>query len=121
MSEVKQFWKPIPASQLKSAPEGIDWVWEGVVARGRITLLSAQAKAGKTTLLSLLIREMGNGGSLLGCKVDRGNVVTVTEESQTDWSIRRDNLGLGDHAEFICIPFISKPTPLDWLDLLRQG
>jgi hypothetical protein len=27
----------------------------------------------------------------------------------------------GDHAEAICLPFITKPKPAEWLDLLRQG
>ncbi len=84
-------------------------------------LPGAQAKAGKTTLLSLLLREMGQGGSLLGCKVSRGSVIVVSEESDQDWIIRRDALGLGDNAEAICLPFMSKPSPADWLDLLRQG
>ena len=121
MSEPRQFWKPVPSSQLQAASEGIEWVWEGILARRRITLLSAQAKAGKTTLLSLLLREMGGGGHLLGCKVGRGRVIVVSEECEPDWTIRRDNLGLGDHAEAICLPFISKPKPADWIDMLRQG
>jgi hypothetical protein len=121
MSEPRLFWKPVPLSQLKTASEGIEWIWEGILARSRITLLSAQAKAGKTTLLSLLVRQMGQGGSLLGCNVSLGNVIIVTEESDQDWIIRRDNLGLGDHVEAICLPFITKPRPLEWLDLLRQG
>lgn len=79
------------------------------------------SKAGKTTLLSLLLREMGRGGNLLGCKVSRGGVVVVSEESDQDWIIRRDALGLGDNAEAVCLPFMSKPSPADWLDLLRQG
>ena len=69
----------------------------------------------------MLLREMKQGGNLLGCKVSRGGVIVVSEESDQDWIIRRDNLGLGDNAEAICLPFITKPKPLDWLDLLRQG
>jgi len=121
MTEPRQFWKPVPLSQLQAASEGIDWVWEGILARRRITLLSAQAKAGKSTLLSLLLREMGRGGHLLGCKVGQGTAVVVTEETADDWIIRREHLGITDHAEAICIPFITKPSPTDWLDLLRQG
>lgn len=119
--QVKQFWKPVPLSQLKAAGEGMEWIWEGVLARSRISLLTAQAKAGKTTLLSLLIREMGRGGCLLGCPVSPGTVIVVTEENSQDWMLRRDNLGLGDHCETICLPFISKPKPSQWLDLLREG
>ena len=120
MSEPHQFWKPVPLSQLQAGEE-IDWVWEGILGRGRLTMLTAQAKAGKTTLLSLLLREMANGGSLLGCKVSKGRVIVVSEECGGDWILRRHHLGLGDHIETICIPFIGKPRPDDWYELLRQG
>jgi len=121
MADPRPFWNPIPLSELQAPREGVEWVWEGVLARRRITLLSAQAKAGKTTLVSLLIREMLAGGHLLGCPVSRGRVIVVSEESSQDWLIRRDRLELGDNAEVICVPFITKPSAADWLTLLRQG
>jgi hypothetical protein len=39
-------------------------MWEGVVAEGAVTLLSAPEKAGKTTLLSLLLDRRRAGGEL---------------------------------------------------------
>ena len=39
----------------------IPWVWEGVVAQGAVTLLSAPEKVGKTTLLSLLLDRRAAG------------------------------------------------------------
>jgi hypothetical protein len=121
MTEPRKFWKPIPFSQLVAPSEGVEWVWEGILGRGFITLLSAPAKGGKTTLLSLLVKQMEQGGSLLGCNVNRGSVIIISEEPPLIWTIRRDHYGLRDHAEVCTIPFITKPTPIDWLDLLREG
>jgi hypothetical protein len=42
------------------------WLWLGFVARGGVTLLTSQWKAGKTTLLSLLLARLKPGGSLAG-------------------------------------------------------
>ena len=110
-----------PRLPTQGRAEGMDWVWEGILARGRITVLTAQAKAGKTTLLSLLLRDMAKGGHLLGCRVNPGRVIVVSEECEETWTHRRDYLGIDDHAEFICLPFFTKPTMDQWLDLLRQG
>ncbi len=43
----------------------IPWIWEGALAEGAVTLLSAPEKIGKTTLLSLLLDRRRAGGQLL--------------------------------------------------------
>ena len=48
-----------------AAPSTVPWLWHGLVARGKVTLLTSVWKAGKTTLLTGLLRELGtdpNGG-----------------------------------------------------------
>src|SRR5688500_8547493 len=45
---------------------GIDWLWPGYLARGAVTLLTSQWKTGKTTLVSVLIAKMAQGGELAG-------------------------------------------------------
>jgi hypothetical protein len=45
-------------------PRSVPWIWEGVVAEGAVTLLSAPEKVGKTTLLSLLLDRRRAGGEL---------------------------------------------------------
>src|SRR3954447_10780954 len=42
------------------------WLWQGYVAPGNVTLLTSQWKAGKTTLLSILLDRMKAGGTLAG-------------------------------------------------------
>ena len=51
-------------------PDRIDWLWEGFLARGALTMLTAQWKTGKTTLLSRLLPKFEKGGHFLGRRVD---------------------------------------------------
>jgi hypothetical protein len=73
----------------------IPWVWEGVVAEGAVTLLSAPEKAGKTTLLSLLLDRRRAGGELLGRTVHPGRTVLCSEENDALWALRQPPLDFG--------------------------
>src|SRR2546421_12096633 len=63
----------------------LDWVWQGYLAPGNVTLLTSQWKTGKTTLLALLLDRMKSGGTLAGQKVRPGKAVVVSEESPALW------------------------------------
>lgn len=107
-----EFQPPVPASALGEGVE-ISWVWEGYLASGFVTLLTGLWKAGKTTLEAHLIQAMGEGGEL-ACSVSRGGVLVVAEEGQALWARRRDDLGIGDHAEFDVQPFLGRPSTELW-------
>ena len=47
---------PIRIDDLKDDPTQEEWVWQNILAPGSITLLSAEAKAGKSTLLAMLLQ-----------------------------------------------------------------
>ena len=64
----------------------IPWFWEGVLATGAVTLLSAPEKIGKTTLLSLLLDRLRAGGELLGRTVWPGKTILCSEESSQLWA-----------------------------------
>lgn len=103
------------ASELRRQSEARKWLWEGYISRGGITLLSALWKAGKTTLLSYLIRALdGRESSFLGQAVAPSRVLYVTEEHQELWAERRDDLDLTDNTGFVCRPFRGKPSPEEW-------
>ena len=53
----------------RHAGEPTRWLWHGYLAAGAVTLLTSRWKAGKTTLLSVLLARMGAGGELAGLSV----------------------------------------------------
>jgi hypothetical protein len=114
-------WRPVPISQLKRVAPPDTWTWEGILAPGKITLLSAEAKAGKTTLLSLLYKRMATGGSFCGTTVSPGGVIVVSEEPPDIWLDRRDALALGDHLQVLPMPFVIKPTRRDWERIIDEA
>lgn len=109
---------PVPMSALgPSQPP--DWVWEGYIARGHTSLLTGLWKAGKTTLLVHLLRDLEAGGGLAG-RVGGTRVLMISEESTGLWSCRRDELGIGDHVQVMCRPFTTRTEKLQWLDFTEH-
>src|SRR5262245_33664944 len=68
------------------------WLWHGYLAPGNITLLTSQWKAGKTTLISVLLDRLKTGGTLAGLAVAPGRAVVVSEESPAHWYRRSKKL-----------------------------
>jgi DNA repair protein RadA/Sms len=86
-------WSEIVHEQLEPRP----WLWEGYIARGAVTALSAAPKAGKTTLTSDLMRAFGTGRrEFLGARIESCPVLVVSEESRHEWQERGAGLDLGD-------------------------
>lgn len=117
-AEPNSFPDPIPASALQRVSVDRQWIWDGCIARGGITLFSALWKAGKTTLLSHLLKALEADGSFCGRAVHQSRVLYFTEESETRWAERRDTLDLGDHIQFVVRPFLMKPKFDTWLGFL---
>ncbi|MBI3823761.1 MAG: AAA family ATPase [Planctomycetes bacterium] len=78
----------------------IPWLWEGVLANGAVTLLSAPEKIGKTTLLSLLLDRLRAGGELLGRTVWPGKTILCSEENKQLWALRQPPLDFGPDLIF---------------------
>ena len=96
-------------------------LWEGYLAPGNVTLLTSQWKAGKTTLLAHLLRQMGAGGDLLGLPVRPGRAVVVSEEPEAMWDDRARRLGIGDHVRWACRPFgDAPPSPAQFTALIDE-
>jgi hypothetical protein len=64
-------------------PEEPDWIAKPYVVAGGITGLDSQPKAGKTTLLGYLVRQIATGGEFLGAPTTRTPVVYLTEQTPT--------------------------------------
>ncbi len=98
----------------------VDWLWHGLLAAGNVTLLTGLWKAGKTTLLSLLLARRQHGGSLAGLAVKPGKTVIVTEEHRSLWAERVRRLGLRDGICLFSRPFDSIPRPEEWQALIAR-
>ena len=95
------------------------WLWQGYLGPGKVTLLTSQWKSGKTTLVSLLLARMQQGGQLAGLPVAAGRAFVISEESEADWRPRFEHLGIRDHVDLLCRPFPTQPSLDQWLALLE--
>jgi hypothetical protein len=95
-----------------------DWVWEGYMARGYITLLTGLWKGGKSTLLAHLIRDLCRSSGLAE-GLPQIKVLVVSEESPSIWTKRRDELALTEQLHLVCRPFKGRATADDWQELIR--
>lgn len=67
---------------LDREPEPVDWIAEGVVARGTLTLLAGREKEGKSLIaLALAARLAAGGGDLVGIDVQAGRALIVDGEN----------------------------------------
>jgi hypothetical protein len=98
---------------VQSLKQPTPWIWDGVVADEAITLLSAPAKTGKTTLLSLLLDRRRAGGQLLGRTVQPGRTILCSEEHERLWALRQPPLDFGPQLEFHR-PLGDNPSPRRW-------
>src|SRR5438045_9789659 len=95
----------------------LDWLWQGYLAPGNVTLLTSQWKAGKTTLLALLLDRMKSGGTLAGLRVRPGKALVVSEESPSMWLERSRRFDFAGNVCWLCRPFIGKPSQVERLAL----
>lgn len=117
-------WRSIPLSELRAPRAEESWLWSGYLLPGASTLLVGFWKAGKTTLVSYLLRALSPDGDgsrdFAGQAVQPCRVLIVTEESALLWKRRRDQLGLGDHVRIVTRPFRGRSQMADWLAFLTQ-
>lgn len=115
---------PLPMDELEpTSLEGpvTEWIWHGMLARGNITLLTSLWKAGKTTLLAGLLRAMYAGDPFLDRRCSPAFAIVVSEESPKHWSSRVSQIPIGVHASLVSRPFVGRPTPAQWEELIRRA
>jgi hypothetical protein len=113
----QEVWDQELTSRLPAPP---DWLWHGFVAGGQLTLLTSLWKAGKTTLLALLLGRRRAGGHLGGLAVRVGKSVVVSEEPPELWAERARRHDFGGQVCFVCQPFRSVARPEEWQALLDR-
>src|SRR4051812_7274727 len=77
--------RPLWPDELRGAGGPKPWLWHGYLAPGSLTLLTSLWKAGKTTLISVLLSRLHTGGSFAGLALAPGNAVVVSEEGAAVW------------------------------------
>lgn len=105
----------VPLDELEEPAEP-EWVWPGYAACGSITVLSAAPKAGKSTLLRGLLRDLYRGGPLAPAgEPMRAPTLIVSEETPGHWSRQASSLDLPRELVHLCAqPFFTKPTLAQW-------
>jgi hypothetical protein len=103
-----------------AARGGGDWLWQGYLAPGSVTLLTSQWKSGKSTLIAVLLARMKAGGTVAGLPVRPGRAVVISEEAPSMWCERSRVVDLDGHVDWFCQPFRGKPTDEDRRELLAR-
>ena len=97
-----------------------EYLVQGVLPLGLITLLAAQAKAGKTELTSHLLNAIACGQPFCGLAVKQGKVLYISEEPEGMWYLRIKRLGLSPDHVGQCLPFSGKPTIMEWKTYIQE-
>ena len=113
----------LPMDQLDRAGTNLptDWLWHGYLARGSLTLLTSLWKAGKTTLLTGLLQRLADGQPFLDQQCSPGRALVVSEESPELWAARLRTVPVGPHARLLARPFLTRPTPAMWRELIDHA
>lgn len=98
----------------------LDWLWDGYLAAGQVTLLTGRWKTGKSTLTAALLAKLWAGGPLGGRAVTAGRALVLTEESAAIWKQRREALALDCQVGFLFDVFRGKPSQRQWLRLIQR-
>lgn len=99
----------------------IDWIWKGYLAKGHVTLLSALWKSGKSTLVGQLLRSIQEGNSFAGQPTFKSKVLILSEESESLWARRNEELGLTFDAWIVCRPLKSKQNRMEWEKSIEEA
>ena len=115
-------YKPVPLGSVDAtSTRPVEWVWQGLLARGDITLLTSAWKSGKTTLLAGLLDALDTGRPFLGHDTTPAATLIVTEEAPVHWAERRAVIPGGRRAGLVSRPFPGMPSPADWDALVAEA
>lgn len=99
----------------------IDWIWEGFLAKGHLTLLSALWKSGKSTLVSQLLKAVQGGSQFAGQVTNASKILILSEESEAMWARRREELNLEIDCWITSRPIKKRLNYDEWINLLKKS
>jgi archaellum biogenesis ATPase FlaH len=100
-------------NEVGEASETVEWVLEGYVAEGAITVLSAKVKMGKTTLATRLIEAILNNKPFLNARTKRTPVVYLTEQPRVSFKVALQRANLTDEQD-LRILYFNKTIGVPW-------
>jgi len=110
--------EPVQLDQSSPAEEQVKWLWHGYLGRRSVTVLTSLWKTGKTTLLSVLLSKMREGGLFANLPLAACRAAVVTEEPISLWQQRAESVPLGRHVYFFPRPFHHLPSMAEWHGLI---
>lgn len=96
----------------------IDWIVPGLVARGSITLVNGQPKAGKTTFVMKLIDSLALGESFLNRVCKSGRVLYLTENRSVALQAKLELLRHREHV-FVLDRYRREFVDTGWDEIVR--
>jgi KaiC/GvpD/RAD55 family RecA-like ATPase len=81
-------------SDLATLPPEPEWLWEGLLARGALTMLAGHPFVGKTMLVGGLLKALEAGSEFLGRETTMATAVLLTEEHEVTLRPRVEQLRL---------------------------
>lgn len=111
----------LTAAQIaQSTPDKVDWVIEGLCARGAVTEIVGKIKAaGKTTFTLAGCASVLEGEPFLGLPSCKGGVIYLTEQPQSSFRQALRRAGLLDRTDFTVV-FWRDVLGMPWPDLVRH-
>lgn len=108
-------------SILESEPEEQDYIVEQLIIKGAITSLTAKIKAGKTTFLGYLMRQVFAGESAMGFGTRPTKILYCTEEGKKTFRSFLKRSGLENCNGQLDVLFLgSVPRELKWHTVVEQ-
>jgi tRNA A37 threonylcarbamoyladenosine biosynthesis protein TsaE len=114
-------WPTYGIEEIANMPQAdADWIVRGFLARGNVTELTADVRAGKTTFTAEMVRAMREGRPFLGQPTRWTRVWWLTEERPTTFlqAMRRAHLETCDVTE-VCCMFRLDVAQIAWTELIQ--
>lgn len=109
-------------NQSQEAADDIDdWLWDGFLRKGWLTILAGFPKTGKSTLLRHVLKVMSHGGGDCHSYVKATKAIVVTEEPESIWREKNEDFGIGQLMVMHGVQCPSQGLFIDEMTLIRQA
>lgn len=101
-------------------PAETKWIVSGLVAPGATTEIDAKVKAGKTTLVLAMCKQILGGEPFLGLATRKTGIVYLTEQSATSFRAALKRAGLEDADDLVILQW-HQARGVPWPEVVRQA